>query len=350
MNSRVWIPFSVAVSFFVVATPASAHIALTCPPARYAYSAQGIKTGPCGATSGSKSNKVTHLIAGQQLTVTFTETIGHPGFFRISLDTTGAEGFPAISKTPMNPVVAPVLADNILPHTTAAANNTKRMATITVPSTTCAKCVLQLTQFMSDNPTSGYYECADVVIDAAGSGADFACDGGAMGMGGKSGAGGKTGMGGSQGAGGSTGSGGATGSGGDTHGSGGVNGGGTGGASSSGGATSSGGASSSGGATGSGGTTSSGGATGSGGVSASGGVTASGGSSSSGGTTGSGGSHTDGSGGASSTGSGGGKGATDDGAGGGCAYARADAEASIAAVAAALAALLLALRRRPARR
>ena len=327
MNPRVWLSLFSVLGVSIVGARASAHIALTCPPARYAYSAQGIKTGPCGATGGTKSNKVTHLIAGQQLAVTFTETIGHPGFFRISLDTTGTEGFPAISKTPEDPVIAPVLADNILPHTTAS-NNVKRTATITVPTTTCPKCVLQLTQFMSDNPTSGYYECADVVIDAAGSGADFSCDGDTTGMGGKSGAGGNKGGGGSTSA-----SGGAMGSGGDTAGSGGIDGGGSGGSSSSGGATSS-----------SGGSSSSGGATSSsGGSSSSGGITGSGGTSSSGGSNGSGGSPSNGSGGSSSTGSGGAKGATDDGAGG-CAYTGADP--SNLALAASLTALLLGLRRR----
>jgi hypothetical protein len=341
MNSRAWTSVFAALGVSVVGAQASAHIQLTCPPARYAYSATGIKMGPCGGTNGTKSNKVTHLIAGQQLSITFTETVYHPGFFRISLDTAGTEAFPAISKTPQNPVVAPVLSDNVLPHTSGS-SNAKRTATITVPSTPCAKCVLQLTQFMSDNPNAGYYECADVVIDASSDGPDFSC--GATGMGGKSGAGGKTGTGGNNGGGGGGGKGsGGTGEGGAT-GSGGVASTGSGGATSSGGASSSGGATSSGGASSSGGS-SSGGASSSAGATSSGGITASGGSSS-GGSSGSGGSSSNGSGGTSSNGSGGAKGETDDGAGG-CAYIV--GKTSTLALATSLVGLLLALRRRTRR-
>jgi hypothetical protein len=330
MNSRAWPSLLAALAVCFTANQAAAHIQLTCPVARYAYSASGIKMGPCGAPTGKKSNMVTHLVAGQQLLVTFTETIYHPGFFRISLDPTGADTFPAISPTPENPVMSPVLADNILPHTSAVPGG-KRMFVVTIPSTPCAKCTLQLTQFMMDNPTSGYYECADVVVDAVGT--PFSC--GPTGAGGASGGGGARGAGGTSGAGGGgVGTAGSTGIGG-TPGSGGASPNGTGGSTptGSGGTDASGsGGASSGGANGSGGA-SSGGANGSGGAS-SGGATGSGGASS-GGTNGSGGA---GSGGAASGGAGSGE--SSDGSSGGCAYLEGDA--SLASTLAALVMLALA--------
>jgi Lytic polysaccharide mono-oxygenase, cellulose-degrading len=225
---RIRVPISVALSFgfCLAAGQAVAHIQLTSPTPRYKYSATGIKTGPCGATTGTKNTVgvPTHLTAGQSLTVMFTETVFHPGFFRISLNTTGAETFPAISPTPQTAVVAPVLADNILMHTIGS-SGVMRMFTVTVPSTTCAKCTLQLTQFMSDNPTSGYYECADVVIDPVG-GAGGSSGGGGRGSGGSTGGGGRGGRGGTSGTSGTSGSAGtggsSSGSGGNTFGTGGT--------------------------------------------------------------------------------------------------------------------------------
>ena len=91
----------------------------------------------------------------------------------------------------MNPVMAPVIADNIFPHTSGS-SNAKRMFMVTIPNTPCTKCQLQLTQFMSDNPNSGYYECADIVIDDAATGTPYVCGGGGMsGGGGTSGGGGE---------------------------------------------------------------------------------------------------------------------------------------------------------------
>ena len=337
-----------ALTLIVTAGPAVAHIQLTCPPARYSYNATGIKTGPCGASGGTKSNAVTHLTAGQSLLVTFTETVYHPGFFRISVDTTGMEKFPAISSTPMNPVMAPVLADNILPHTSGS-SNAKRTFMVTIPNTPCTKCQLQLTQFMSDNPNSGYYECADIVIDDAATGTPYVCGGGGTsGGGGASGGGGRMGGGGRQGgSAGATGNGGATGSGSggaSTAGSGGAGGGGPGGATTTGsGGSASGGAM----ATGSGGSasggSSSGGATGSGGVMSASGGQASGGTSSGG--NGSGGSGSGGNG-SMASGSGGAKGpgGNDDGSGG-CSYAS-GAPITDLALALAVASLVSALARR----
>jgi hypothetical protein len=345
MNRRALTSLMVAFGVCVAANQADAHIQLTCPPARYAYSAQGIKTAPCGALTGTKSMKVTHLVAGQQLLVTFTETVFHPGFFRISLDTTGGEGFPPISPTPESPIMLPVIADNILPHTSGT-SGAKRMYVVTVPNTPCAKCTLQLTQFMMDNPTSGYYECADVVVDAAGT--PFSCGptgvGGAGGPGGADGGGGKPGSGGGGGAGGTAASGGTTGSAG-APGSGGASASGTGGtdATGSGGADSSAsGGSSSGGSTSTGGV-SSGGATSSGGAISSGGTNGSGGASSGGASSGgTNGGTSNGSGGSGSGGKGSGE--TNNSASGGCAYV--GGGISLASTLGAFAAVAFALARR----
>jgi MYXO-CTERM domain-containing protein len=161
MNTRASMVLSLGLVLTFSAGAAEAHIRLDSPTPRYDYTDTGIKFAPCA--SGSATGVVTHLQPGQPLTVMWTETVSHPGFFRISLDTSGNDAFPAISPTPQSPVTAPVLADDILPHEAGTAP-IARMFTVTLPNVSCAKCTLQLTQFMSDNPTSGYYECADVTL------------------------------------------------------------------------------------------------------------------------------------------------------------------------------------------
>jgi MYXO-CTERM domain-containing protein len=160
MNIRALISGSLGLALSATSAVATAHIRLDSPTPRFVYDANAVATAPCA--SGTTTGVVTHLKAGQQLTVKWTETIGHPGFFRISLNTSGTDTFPAISATPENPVTPPVLADNILPHTTMTAN-VARMFTVTLPNVTCTKCTLQLTQFGAAN----YYGCADVTLDPA---------------------------------------------------------------------------------------------------------------------------------------------------------------------------------------
>lgn len=161
-------------------TAASAHIKLTAPAPALVTDAAGNpqKTAPCGG-AGTASNQVTTVVAGSQLLVQWLDTVPHPGHYRISIapnpnqfvDPAHVETTTnCVSATVQSPVMAPTLADGVLPHTTGAVNMPREVS-VTVPSTPCADCTLQLLQFMSSHaPPCFYYQCAKLRIVAADAG------------------------------------------------------------------------------------------------------------------------------------------------------------------------------------
>jgi hypothetical protein len=255
-----------AIAFLVlagaVAAPASAsaHAVLTAPKPRDNRDDHKDTNGgaPCGVARAASQPMNPAMAPGSPFTVTWTETVNHPGCFVIDFSASGDTGWQMLST---------------VAHKTTG--NTPRMYSqmVTLPSAPCTACTLRLRQIMlGSEPAAGacppatiptnatYYTCANVVLggadggapsDAGGTGTGGAGTGGAAaGTGGRAGTGGAApGSGGA-----SSSSGGATnpGSGGAVASSGGANNPGSGGAvASSGGATSSSGGatSSSGGAT-----------------------------------------------------------------------------------------------------
>ena len=134
------------------------------------------KLGPCGG-NGTASNVTTTVTAGSTLHVKWRETVLHPGHFRIAIATDRAQlqdpivtssGTACVSAAIQNPVVAPVVADGLFVHTSAAPQSTYE-TDIVVPNVACEHCTLQLIQFMSAHSTPClYYHCADLKIVAAG--------------------------------------------------------------------------------------------------------------------------------------------------------------------------------------
>jgi hypothetical protein len=218
---------------------ALAHIKLDEPPSAIVTDNSGNpqKTEPCGG-NGTASNMVRTVEAGSMLTVSWRETILHPGHFRISIApdagsfvTPTAElnqGGRNCARAPIeNNPRWPTLVDGLFVHTTARPNG-MYSTQVRVPDAPCERCTLQLLQFMSAHaPPCWYYQCATLrivvpdagradagVVDAGRPGTDA----GSAGSGGSSGAGGNAGLGGSAGSseGGSAGTGGASGEGGVT--------------------------------------------------------------------------------------------------------------------------------------
>ncbi len=204
-----------------LALSAQAHIRLTYPQPRYPAPEQEMgqqqKDGPCGVIGDSRvEERVTVFEPGETITVTFDETINHPGFFRISFDNDGQDAFqfPTSRDDVVDPPVLPVLVDDV---TDKAGGSYSQE--VTLPNMECETCTLQLIQVMKagDGPfveDDIYYQCADIALRSAGSGGA----GGAGGAGGGPGAGGSAGSGGvaggsSAGAGGLSGGGGAGGGG-----------------------------------------------------------------------------------------------------------------------------------------
>lgn len=270
---------------------AHAHFDLVEPAPADNSTGGGKGAPPCGPTTASNVINTDQdgkpLQGGHPLRIKISETVLHPGHYRLALGVNSRSEIPAdppvvvdASKisvsSAVQPAVFPILADGLFEHTTGKVPITF-MTTITLPNIKCTKCTLQVIEFMaqhSANDGGGYFyhHCADLKFDPDpalpdGGTTDASTDTGGGtpdggGTAGKSGAGGTTaGSGGAGGA--ATASGGATGSGGSVVA-------GTGGATGSGGASSSGGASATGGSSaGTGGAaTASGGATGSGGTAA----------------------------------------------------------------------------------
>lgn len=107
----------------------------------------GLKVGPCGSVV--KALTAPTLNAGDKLTVTWEETINHPGRYEFRFSTDG-------DVTWSVPVTVPDTQDGGgLPH--------QYSTELTLPSVTCDNCTLQMIQVMLDRPTnpSNYYSCAD---------------------------------------------------------------------------------------------------------------------------------------------------------------------------------------------
>lgn len=145
------------------------------------------KLGPCGGTSanaGTPSNAITPAGGGSKLHIRLTETIYHPGFYRVALAVKSKDELPpdpvAITReSPRGPWSVsgaiqsnpqpPVLADGLFLH--HAKSGEPYETDVQLPNINCEKCTLQIVQFMEDhayNKDGGYtyHHCADLKITA----------------------------------------------------------------------------------------------------------------------------------------------------------------------------------------
>ena len=164
----------------LAAWPAAAHIELDLPLVRHDQGDNGDnaageinKSGPCGlggVNDVRDESRATTLAAGSTFTVTWRETIGHTGRMRIAFAADGQL---------QSEFDANVLEE--LPDPSGSDGNIgdgrKWAAAITLPSTPCANCTLQVIQAMNGNttadvgtpaPGSTYFQCADLVLVAEG--------------------------------------------------------------------------------------------------------------------------------------------------------------------------------------
>ena len=155
----VWIAAVVIAS----AAPAQAHIAMSSPRPRSAAQ----KAGPCGPAGSVRGTNVTTYQPGETITVTWTETVDHPGHYRIAFDDDGTDGL----LDPRQPTdnYSFTLVDRI-----ADKGGGMYTQQVTLPTTPCANCTLQLMQVMQVNApyNSFYWQCADIVIAGEGGGGD----------------------------------------------------------------------------------------------------------------------------------------------------------------------------------
>jgi MYXO-CTERM domain-containing protein len=205
MKARIEAMFAGA-ALLLSAARADAHALLINPPPL--TNDDNAKSGPCGCYFGAApedpaedpsptacpgSFKVTDLVAGSQLQVTWKETVQHTGKFRVS-----------ISSKPIDTAKIADMEPGVL-YDAADTNSVAGgiiSATITVPDTPCENCVLQFRQYMETASTPYYYSCAAINITSPGSSASSSASSGTTGAGGMGGAsgvggGGETGDGGS---------------------------------------------------------------------------------------------------------------------------------------------------------
>jgi MYXO-CTERM domain-containing protein len=161
MKSRILI---IAALVCLPVTVAQAHIQLTYPTQRYTDQ----KYGPCGRLNDTgRGDAVTILPPGATITVTWDETINHPGHFRISFDDDGQDDFVDPADYDDFYTAPSVLADNIEDTPQGGPSSFE----ITLPNIECSNCTLQVVQVMTDKPPYGdgndlYYQCADLILAA----------------------------------------------------------------------------------------------------------------------------------------------------------------------------------------
>jgi len=153
------------------------------------------KIGPCGGTSanakgpanpGTPTGAITKVTGGQKLHIKVQETVYHPGHYRISLAVNSRAELPAdpevvtrddakgpqsVSAAIMSTLKPPVLVDGLWAHNTRESAANPWETDITLPNINCAKCTLQIIQFMAEHGRNkdgdfSYHHCADLSITA----------------------------------------------------------------------------------------------------------------------------------------------------------------------------------------
>jgi len=177
-----------ATAFLLHAPRAFAHIDLLEPEARaHGTAARGdtdvddnsnLKNGPCGQVVTGRTDRVATYAAGETITVRVREENAHVSYIRVSIDLDG-EDFPLRAQAPPGPETQEVAAaeeaalgsDGLL-AVVREGNDVPGFVheiDVTLPEQTCTSCTLQVLQFMYDDPAAPFYfQCADLVITAAG--------------------------------------------------------------------------------------------------------------------------------------------------------------------------------------
>lgn len=187
------IPF--ALGLVLLPTTAAAHIHLTFPTPRTDAPTGDQKVEHCGTTNWVRADhpdRTSVFAPGSTITVTWLETINHPGYYRIAVQPNGetfgippaAPGrckgnincpagvtdcdFPTVSQEGTDPangsiVLVDRIADGML------------SAQVTLPNIECTNCTLQLIQVMTDKcpyttdalSDDLYFKCADITLSAS---------------------------------------------------------------------------------------------------------------------------------------------------------------------------------------
>lgn len=148
---KVFIPVAL-----VASTTAYAHARwLTTGGLKARSTDTGLKVSPCGGKTAVEANRKA-FTAGETVEVHWEETINHTGHFRIAFSPANDEGFD-------DHVLKADIPDDQNGSISGPSDYHQFSTTITIPSTNCESCTLQLIQFMAESGTN-YYSCADIKI------------------------------------------------------------------------------------------------------------------------------------------------------------------------------------------
>jgi len=161
----------------LVPPAAKAHFTLIQPPSSLSTMDGGKGPPPCGG-DGMAPNVVTRVQGGSPLTIQLFEFIPHPGHYRIALSLNSRAELPpdpdvvvdayslSVSAAIQDPPKFPILADGLFAHTDASSGGMWQ-GEVMLPNIDCAKCTLQVIEFMAEHPPSYFYHhCADLQITA----------------------------------------------------------------------------------------------------------------------------------------------------------------------------------------
>lgn len=162
-----------------LAGSASAHIHLTSPLSRTDDAVGNPqKQQHCGGAPGRIAGRVQTLAPGATITVTWAETVPHPGYFRIAFQPdgevfpipapNGVDGFPTEDRTGQTDTAtgAIILKDRI--------PDGMLSAQVILPTMECNNCTLQFIQVMTDRAPYTtdaasddiYFNCSDITLSA----------------------------------------------------------------------------------------------------------------------------------------------------------------------------------------
>lgn len=179
---------AMAAAFGLAAMSAHGHFSLDAPASWIEEDERGDpqKIAPCGGTladGGTRSGAVTDVQGGEMLRLAITETIYHPGHYRVAL-ARKINALPAAPEAVMKETdrglrsdyaqidadpQPPVLIDGLWQNDQRRSGPLE--TEIQIPNINCEDCFLQVIQFMEDHPgvpAGGftYYHCAVLNITA----------------------------------------------------------------------------------------------------------------------------------------------------------------------------------------
>ncbi|SRR5216684_2265174 len=194
--------FAVAVTLSVLPVSIYAHFNLLQPASWIKEDQRGDpqKIGPCGGDPKGQNemlvtSAVTKLTGGSKLHLKIQETIFHSGHYRVALAVNSRNELPpdpitfekytdrgvySVWAAIQSPPQIPVIVDGLFQHYPKAGEPASSVpktpmapweTDIQLPNISCAKCTLQVIQFMADHPYNqpggySYHHCAELQITA----------------------------------------------------------------------------------------------------------------------------------------------------------------------------------------